>query len=77
MSTTRTFRHKLGQPHELTDFAFRLPVEHRRQLQAVAAHRGWSEAEAMRRALALFLHQNEDLVRVLIPLHEDAGNGRF
>lgn len=50
---------------ELSAFAFQLPAPQRRQLQALAIHRGWSEAEAMRRAIAFFLEQHRDLLEVL------------
>jgi hypothetical protein len=50
---------------QLSDFAFRMPRAQREQMQAIAAHRGWSEAEAMRRAVTLFLDQNRDLLQVL------------
>jgi hypothetical protein len=55
---------------ELSDFAFRIPKAQRDQMQAIAEHRGWSEAEAMRRAVSLFLTHNENLLQVL-----RAGNG--
>lgn len=65
METTLTHRRRLKG--ELSDFAFRMPRDHRDQMQAIADHRGWSEAEAMRRAVALFLDQNRDLLKVLSP----------
>jgi predicted DNA-binding protein len=73
MHTPLTHRRRLGG--DLSDYAFRLPTWQREQMQAIAAHRGWSEAEAMRRAVALFLDQNRDLLLVLTPKDEVA-NGR-
>lgn len=72
MDTTVTHRRRLSG--ELSDFAFRMPRLHREQMQAIADHRGWSEAEAMRRAVALFLDQNRDLLQVLRPVA--AANGK-
>jgi hypothetical protein len=57
----------------MSAFAFQLPTRQREALQAIAEHRGWSEAEAMRRAIALFLDQNRDLVHGLSMDHADEG----
>ncbi len=72
MSTTPTIQRRqirkgalAGQA--MSNFAFQMPAKQREAMQILAQHRGWSEAEALRRAVALFLDQNRDLLQVLCP----------
>lgn len=65
---TRT-RYQVGKgtfsETEMSPFGFEIPVAHRRQMELIAADRGWSLAETMRRAVLLFLRENRDLLQVL------------
>lgn len=66
MSTTiRANRRRLNG--ELSQVAFQMPTAHRRQMQAIAEHHRWPESEALRQAVALYLLQHRDLLKVLSP----------
>lgn len=61
MNTTGTKPRKLAGAH--SDYTLRLSDEDRRALVQIAENRGWSLAEAFRRAVALFLSVNSDIIQ--------------
>lgn len=61
MNTTGTKPRKLHGAH--TDYTLRISDDDRRALVVIAGNRGWSLAETLRRAVALFLSVNSDIIQ--------------
>jgi hypothetical protein len=70
MSTTLTPKRKLHGAH--ADYGFRLPASHLEAMEKLAEANGWSLAEAMRRAVQLFLRENMDITDIHIVLGDES-----